>query len=230
MVSKKVSKTKMVQVSADDVKVGDSVKICGGKHKHCVGVLRELKNTFCKVEVTRNIKKDIAFNVNNIFKVKKSFLEHWKEDLIIEMPSSSDLKVVDHFPEEEPSLLNIIDKAIKDKTGIPTDIVEKTIEILNHDSPPLKEGECITEKHVIETAITMSDAEKWRDECLKLREEVGTYRLLRFAEIPQMISDLAQVRVDYARLYEECDHKDKEIHRLAKFTTEIKKVVSEEEN
>ena len=234
-----------------DIKVGDSIKVIGGVHKHCAGILRELKPTFCKVELTQNIKKKTTF-APTLRKVKKDFMELWAEDIIIEMPSSENLKVVDHFPEEEPNLMNAIEEALekksphaktpflpqsqdkpikknkkekkvskKDKKAI-DGLIEHILEndcLPESDSVPLKEGECITEHHVVEKTITMTDAEQWRDECLKLREEVGIYRLLRFADVPKIVTDMAQIRIDYARLYEECDHKDNEIKRLLSLMT-----------
>ena len=227
-----------------DIKVGDSIKVIGGVHKHCAGILRELKPTFCKVELTQNVKKKTTFEPT-LRKVKRDFMGLWAEDVIIEMPSSENLKVVDHFPEEEPNLMNAIEEALEKKSPhaktpflpqsqdkpIKKNKKEKKVskkdKILNEmpsptpesDSAPLKEGECITENHIVEKTITMSDAEQWREECLKLREEVGIYRLLRFADVPKIIEDMAQIRLDYARLYEECDHKDNEIKPLLNLMT-----------
>ena len=230
-----------------DIKVGDSIKVIGGVHKHCAGILRELKPTFCKVELTQNVKKKTTFEPT-LRKVKKEFMELWAEDIIIEMPSSENLKVVDHFPEEEPNLMNAIEEALEkksphakldtpflpqsqDKKKKPTKkskkekkLIDKILNempspIAESDSAPLKEGECITENHIVEKTITMSAAEQWREECLKLREEVGIYRLLRFADVPKIVTDMAQIRIDYARLYEECDHKDNEIKRLLNLMT-----------
>jgi hypothetical protein len=214
------------------IQVGDSVKVIGGKHKHCVGILRELKPTFCKVELTQNVKKKITFPKPILRKVKKGFMEHWQDDILIEMPSASDLKVVDHFPDEEPNLMNTIEAALEKnkKEKHSNNNKEEDQEIVDQATAALKEGQSINENYVVEQAITMDGAEKWRAECLKLREEVAIYRLLRFADVPQIVSDIAQIRLDYARLYEECDHKDKEITRLAKFSTEIKKVVSHSED
>ena len=198
-----------------ELQIDMNVKVTGGKYKHCVGVLKEINAKFCKVELTRNEKNDTAFSPIKLQKVKKDFVVEHPEPLIVEMPTENDIKVVEHFPGEQSSdIMELIDNAMKDKE-IPE--VKTTItDVSACDMPVLEEGQCITENHVIKTAISMSEAEKLKDDNDKLRETLATYQHYKIDEI---IRELADLRVDYKNLYEEWSAKDVEIIRLNKLLT-----------
>mgnify|MGYP003659817129 CR=1 FL=1 len=193
----------------DELSIDMNVKITGGKYKHCVGVLKEINNAFCKVDITRNEKKDITFQPSKLQKVKKTFIISHPESLIVEMPTEDNLKVVEHFPDENPDILNMIETSMKDK-----EIESKiTAEIKDVPDPVLEVGEEVTENHVIRKTLTMDEANKLDIENKKLKEHLATYQHYKVDEI---IRELADLRVDYKNLYEEWSAKDTEITRLNK--------------
>ncbi len=204
---------------SDDLVIDMVCKVFGGKYKHCVGVLKEINNAFCKVELTRNIKKNEVFSPVKLQKVKKSFIKKYDEPLIVEMPTMEDIKVVEHFPDENPDLLNYIENELDKKEPASTMAVE--IEEVAPEPEPdavipdpvLEAGEEITENHVIRKTLSMDEANKIEVENLKLREHLATYKHYKIDEI---IKELAELRVDYKFLYEEWEAKDAEIIRLTK--------------
>jgi hypothetical protein len=86
-----------------NLKVGDSVKITGGKYKKFgTGVLYQLKPTYC----------DVDFNENGRHKVKVDYIFPI-DDLVIDMPEAEQLQDVgqdpDDFIAENPELIKMED-------------------------------------------------------------------------------------------------------------------------
>ncbi len=201
---------------SDDLVIDMVCKVFGGKYKHCVGVLKEINNAFCKVELTRNIKKNEVFSPVKLQKVKKSFIKKYNEPLIVEMPTMDDIKVVEHFPDENPDLLNYIENEL-DKQEPPSTMEVEIEEVAPEPAPEPVPAPSGADTLVPDPVLEDTEDKKLAVENLKLREHLATYQHYKIDEI---IKELAELRVDYKFLYEEWEAKDSEIIRLTKMLSD----------
>ncbi len=90
--------TKQNETAPKQLKVGDKVKITGGKYKkHGEGVLKVLRATYCDVEV--NALGNEGLDNHTIVKVKIDYLFPINE-VVVEMPEADELKPVDIAPDD----------------------------------------------------------------------------------------------------------------------------------
>ena len=183
-----MSEIKTIKIFSTD----DCVKMTGGKCKGCEGTIVKVMKLFCSVRITKDKKGQPVFS-DKPSKVKRDHIVI-VEPTPLEMPSGSDLKVVDNL-EPTANLIDYIDQKLAQESKVET-------------VPPVED---IVEE--VKSTATLIDEKGVRsdlpsiDDCINLRDENRFLRL----QVESLISWQSHASAECAKFKKEVDDLKKQM-------------------
>lgn len=180
------SEIKTIKIFSTD----DCVKMTGGKCKGCEGTIVKVMKLFCSVRITKDKKGQPVFS-DKPSKVKRDHIVI-VEPTPLEMPSGSDLKVVDNL-EPTANLIDYIDQKLAQESKVET--VPPVEDIVEEVKPTL-----IDEKGVRSSLPSI-------DDCINLRDENRFLKL----QVESLISWQSHASAECAKFKKEVEDLKKQM-------------------
>jgi len=181
-----MSEIKTIKIFSTD----DCVKMTGGKCKGCEGTIVKVMKLFCSVRITKDKKGQPVFS-DKPSKVKRDHIVI-VEPTPLEMPSGSDLKVVDNL-EPTANLIDYIDQKLAQESKVET--VPPVEDIVEEVKPTL-----IDEKGVRSSLPSI-------DDCINLRDENRFLKL----QVESLISWQSHASAECAKFKKEVEDLKKQM-------------------
>ncbi len=185
-----MSEIKTIKIFSTD----DCVKMTGGKCKGCEGTIVKVMKLFCSVRITKDKKGQPVFS-DKPSKVKRDHIVI-VEPTPLEMPSGSDLKVVDDL-EPTSNLIDYIDQKLAQESKVET--VPPVEDIVEEVKPTL-----IDEKGVRGSLPSI-------DDCINLRDENRFLKL----QVESLISWQSHASAECAKFKKEVEDLKKQMDSTA---------------